>query len=156
MPYYTQMVGDAVSVPIIKGLPTFEGIALIDSDPYIPGVSNPDGSGINFYTNQNNFFRQVRNFVVDLTAMPELNPDGVSGPAGIHWQVAQATSLQNIRFEMLPKSATNKQQGIFMENGSGGFMGDLIFNGGGFGASFGNQQFTTRNFTFNGCKTAIQ
>ena len=156
MPYYTQVVGDAISLPVIKGLPTFEGIALIDSNPYIPGVSNPDGSGINYYTNQNNFFRQVRNMVIDMTAMPEVNPDGVSGPAGIHWQVAQATSLQNIRFEMLPKSDTNKQQGIFMENGSGGFMVDLTFNGGGLGASFGNQQFTTRNFTFNGCKTAIQ
>ena len=156
MPYYTQVIGDVTDLPIIKGLSTFEGIALIDANPYIPGVSNPDGSGINFYTNQNNFFRQVRNFIIDMTEMPEVNPDGVSGPAGIHWQLAQATSLQNIVFNMLPKSDTNKQQGIFMENGSGGFMTDLIFNGGGFGASFGNQQFTTRNFTFNGCKTAIQ
>ena len=156
MPYYTQVIGDAINLPTIKGLSTFEGIALIDSNPYIPGVSNPDGSGINFYTNQNNFFRQVRNFIIDMTAMPEVNPDGVSGPAGIHWQVAQATSLQNIVFNMLPKSDTNKQQGIFMENGSGGFMTDLVFNGGGLGASFGNQQFTTRNFTFNGCKTAMQ
>ena len=156
MPYYTQMVGDAITVPTIKGLSNFEGIALIDSDPYIPGVSNPDGSGINFYTNQNNFFRNVRNFIIDMTDMPEVNPDGFSGPAGIHWQVAQATSLQNIIFQMKPKSATNKQQGIFMENGSGGFMTDLTFIGGGLGASFGNQQFTTRNFTFKGCSTAMQ
>ena len=156
MPYYTQVIGDAINLPVIKGSPAFEGIALIDSNPYIPGVSNPDGSGINFYTNQNNFFRQVRNFIVDMTSMPEVNPDGVSGPAGIHWQVAQATSLQNIRFNMLPKSATNKQQGIFMENGSGGFMTDLVFSGGGLGASFGNQQFTTRNLTFIDCKVAIQ
>ncbi len=156
MPYYTQVIGDAIDLPVIKGLSTFEGIALINSNPYIPGVSNPDGSGINFYTNQNNFFRQVRNFIIDMTAMPEVNPDGVSGPAGIHWQVAQATSLQNIVFNMLPKSDMNKQQGIFMENGSGGFMSDLVFNGGCLGASFGNQQFTTRNFTFNSCKIAIQ
>jgi glucan 1,3-beta-glucosidase len=36
---------------------------------------------------------------------------------GIHWQVAQATSLQNIRFEMI-KGAESKQQGIFMDNGT--------------------------------------
>jgi len=42
-----------------------------------------------------------------------------------------------------------------MDNGSGGFMTDLTFNGGKYGAFFGNQQFTTRNLTFNGCQTAI-
>ena len=34
-------------------------------------------------------------------------------------------------------------------------MTDLTFNGGRFGAFFGSQQFTTRNLTFNNCKTAI-
>jgi glucan 1,3-beta-glucosidase len=29
---------------------------------------------------------------------------------------------------------------MFMENGSGGFMGDLVFNGGHFGLWVGNQQ----------------
>ncbi|EQK99607.1 glucan 1,3-beta-glucosidase GLUC78 precursor [Ophiocordyceps sinensis CO18] len=42
-----------------------------------------------------------------------------------------------------------------MDNGSGGFMTDLVFNGGRYGAFFGNQQFTTRNLTFNDCNTAI-
>ena len=38
----------------------------------------------------------------------------------IHWQVAQATSLQNIVFNMVVGGGTaNKQQGIFMDNGSG-------------------------------------
>ncbi len=45
--------------------------------------------------------------------------------------------------------------GIFMDNGSGGFMTDLVFNGGQYGAFLGNQQFTTRNLTFNNCQTAI-
>ncbi|RMD40183.1 hypothetical protein DV735_g4966, partial [Chaetothyriales sp. CBS 134920] len=155
MPYYTQMVGDALDVPTISALPSFEGIALVDSDPYIQGVSNPDGSGINFWTNQNNFYRQLRNFILDITALPEVNPISGYGAACLHWQVAQATSVQNVVFNMLPKSKTNKQQGIFMENGSGGFMGDLVFNGGGTGAFLGNQQFTTRNWTFNGVGTAI-
>ncbi|KAI9760809.1 MAG: hypothetical protein M4579_001439 [Chaenotheca gracillima] len=141
--YYTQFIGDALTLPTIKATPSFAGIAVIDSDPY-------DDSGNNWYTNQNNFFRQIRNFVIDLTALP-------SGTgAGIHWQVAQATSLQNIRFEMIKGGGdSNKQQGIFMDNGSGGFMTDLTFNGGNYGAFLGNQQFTTRNLTFNDCSTAV-
>ena len=141
--YYTQLVGDAISPPTLKAAAGFVGMAVIDSDPY-------DSTGNNFWVNQNNFFRQVRNFVIDLTAMP------ATQGAGIHWQVAQATSLQNIVFNMVPSStAGNAQVGIFMDNGSGGFMTDLVFNGGKYGAFFGNQQFTTRNMTFNGCQTAI-
>jgi hypothetical protein len=153
--YYTQFIGDAVTVPTIKATAGFTGIALIDSDPYADG-------GISWYTNQNNFFRQVRNFIIDTTLMP------VGAGAGIHWQVAQATSLQNIvSVNLLPSQqqqmsslvsdfnlglishgcalydqtsrsdqlltlssqvfnmrtdggTANAQQGIFMDNGSGG------------------------------------
>ena len=42
-----------------------------------------------------------------------------------------------------------------MENASGGFMSDLTFHGGRFGAWMGNQQFTVRNVYFSECKTAI-
>ncbi|KAH8698984.1 exo-beta-1,3-glucanase Exg0 [Talaromyces proteolyticus] len=141
--YYSQFIGDATDLPVLKAASSFQGMAVIDADPYTD-------SGANWYTNQNNFFRQVRNFVIDLTALPQ------SSGAGIHWQVAQATSLQNIRFEMVKGGGdANKQQGIFMDNGSGGFMTDLTFNGGNYGMFFGNQQFTTRNLTFNGCNTAI-
>ena len=98
--YYTQFVGDVTDLPTLKAAPSFAGMAVIDADPYEDG-------GANWYTNQNNFYRQIRNFVIDLTAMPP-----TSG-AGIHWQVAQATSLQNIVFNMVP-GASSKQQGIFM------------------------------------------
>lgn len=141
--YYTQLVGDAVNPPTLKASAGFEGMAVIDADPY-------ESNGANWWVNQNNFFRQIRNFVIDLTAMPP------NIGAGIHWQVAQATSLQNIVFNMRTDGGEqNKQLGIFMDNGSGGFMSDLTFNGGNYGAFFGNQQFTTRNMTFNNCKTAI-
>ncbi|KAH7360471.1 1,3-beta glucanase [Rhexocercosporidium sp. MPI-PUGE-AT-0058] len=141
--YYTQFIGDATNLPVIKATAGFQGMALMDADPYANG-------GINWYTNQNNFFRQIRNFVLDTTAMP------VSAGAGIHWQVAQATSLQNIVFNMRTDGGTaNAQLGIFMDNGSGGFMTDLTFNGGKYGAFFGSQQFTTRNLTFNNCQTAV-
>lgn len=78
--YYTNFVGDAVTLPTLKAAPSFKGIAVIDSDPYT-------NTGSNWYTNQNNFFRSVKNLVIDLTAMP------ASSGAGIHWQVAQVRKL---------------------------------------------------------------
>jgi hypothetical protein len=136
--YYTQMIGHATNKPIIKMTSSFEGMAMFDADPYT-------NNGTNWYINQNNFFRQVRNFEFNME-------DGPIGGAGIHWQVAQATSLQNLVFRM--KKGSN-QQGIFMDNGSGGFMSDLKFIGGKFGAFLGSQQFTTRNLEFEDCETAI-
>jgi glucan 1,3-beta-glucosidase len=141
--YYTQFVGDATNLPTLKATAGFKGMALIDADPYIPG-----GNGANWFTNQNNFYRQVRNFIIDIT-------QPTTATAGIHWQVSQATSLQNIRFEMTKGDAGKGQKGIFQDNGSGGFMTDLVFNGGEIGAFLGSQQFTTRNMTFNDCGTAI-
>lgn len=141
--YYTQLVGDAINPPTIKATAGFTGMAVIDADPY-------DDGGNNWWVNQNNFFRQIRNFVIDITEQP------LTSGAGIHWQVAQATSLQNIVFNMREdKDASNAQKGIFMDNGSGGFMSDLVFNGGGYGAFLGSQQFTTRNLTFRNCGTAV-
>ncbi|KAJ3131102.1 hypothetical protein HK100_006813, partial [Physocladia obscura] len=140
--YYTQMIGDANSLPILKASSSFSGIALIDADPYTSG-------GVNWFTNQNNFFRQVRNFVIDLTGL------ALTTGTGIHWQVSQATSLQNIYFKMIVGGTGNAQQGIFMENGSGGFFSNLTFTGGNIGMAIGNQQFTTRSLVFNNINTAV-
>ncbi|KAI2636425.1 glycoside hydrolase family 55 protein [Hypomontagnella submonticulosa] len=139
-------IGDALDIPTLKATANFDGMAVIDANPY-EYKSDP---AQNWYINQNNFFRQVRNFVIDIKDMP------ISKGAGIHWQVAQATSLQNIVFEMNPDTSDdNKQKGLYIENGSGGFMADLTFNGGGTGADIGSQQYTSRNMTFNNCNTAI-
>ncbi|KAJ3287036.1 hypothetical protein HK104_008775, partial [Borealophlyctis nickersoniae] len=140
--YFTQLVGDAVQLPVLKAAPGFKGMAVIDSNPYA-------NTGNNWYTNQNNFFRQIRNFVIDTTGVPAGN-----AATGIHWQVAQATSLNNIVFRMSSAAGT-VHQGIWMENGSGGFMSDLVFEGGKYGMWVGNQQFTSRNMTFRGSDTAI-
>lgn len=143
--YYTQFIGDANDLPTIKATSDFFGIGIFDSDVYLSG-------GSNWYQNQNNFYRQIRNFVLDITAVPF-----TYGMHCIHWQVAQATSLQNIVMNMYEGTPGdgNAQLGIFMDNGSGGFLEDLIFNGGGTGFFSGNQQFTCRNLTFNNCNTAI-
>ncbi|KAI0831502.1 exo-beta-1,3-glucanase [Trametes gibbosa] len=142
--YYTQFIGDARTPPTLLADASFTGMAVIDADPYIP-----NGGGAQWYVNQNNFFRSVRNFVIDLRRMP-----ASASATGIHWQVSQATSLANVVFEM-STAPGNAHQGIWMENGSGGFMGDLVFNGGKFGMWVGNQQFTVRNVTVNNADTAI-
>lgn len=147
MYYASQLVGDAISPPTVKVSASYQnviGLAVFDSDIYIPS-----GSGAEWYANQNNFYRQLRNFVIDMTSAP-------LSTAGIHWQVAQATSMQNIVINMRPKTDTdNAQQGIFMENGSGGFFSDVTINGGKIGATLGSQQFTVRDLTINNAGTAI-
>ncbi|KII88660.1 glycoside hydrolase family 55 protein [Plicaturopsis crispa FD-325 SS-3] len=142
--YYTQIIGDAKVPPTLRASASFSGIAVIDADPYIDG-----GNGAQWYTNQNNFFRSVRNLVIDLTQMP-----AATSATGLHWQVSQATSLINVVVNMSTEDG-NAHQGIFMENGSGGFMGDIVFNGGKYGIWVGNQQFTVRNITVNNANTAV-
>eukprot|EP01089_Gocevia_fonbrunei_P022069 TRINITY_DN8780_c0_g1_i1.p1 TRINITY_DN8780_c0_g1~~TRINITY_DN8780_c0_g1_i1.p1 ORF type:complete len:645 (+),score=135.82 TRINITY_DN8780_c0_g1_i1:123-2057(+) len=115
---------------------------LIQTDPY-------DSHGNSWWINQDNFYRQVRNFKIDLTRCPpHVNC------VGIHWQIAQATSITNVVFEMSRQSG-NQHQGIWMENGSGGFFSDLIFYGGKNALWVGNQQFTSRNLTIHSAATAI-
>ncbi|KAH7925008.1 glycoside hydrolase family 55 protein [Leucogyrophana mollusca] len=136
--YYTQLIGDAKRPPTLLASPNFSGFAVIDADPYIPG-----GAGAQWFINQDSFFRSVRNIVIDLRQMPAAAP-----AIGLHWQVSQATSLMNVVVEMSTANGT-QHQGLFMENGSGGFMGDIVFNGGKSGITVGNQQFTVRNLTVN-------
>ncbi|KAH8816004.1 pectate lyase superfamily protein-domain-containing protein [Xylogone sp. PMI_703] len=146
--FYTQAVGDPTDVPTIKGTAGFNGIALFDTDVYIPNAN-----GEEWYQNQNNFYRQIRNFNLDLTAMTTGSSD-LGVPIGIHWQVAQATSLQNIVFNT---TQGGNQIGVFIENGSGGFVSDLNFQFGAIGIKIGSQQFTMRNLVFNNCAlTGIQ
>ncbi|KAH8157229.1 hypothetical protein CIB48_g11024 [Xylaria polymorpha] len=145
--YYTQFIGDATNPPTIKGCDNFTGIALFDTDPYIPG-----GGGDEWYINQNQFFRHIRNFIFDMTSMPLSTSDNDQPlvPTGIHWQASQATTLQNLVFNMphANNANTSSHVGIFMENGSGDFVSDL--------ERPGSQQYTARNLKFYGCLTAVQ
>ncbi|KIJ14887.1 glycoside hydrolase family 55 protein, partial [Paxillus involutus ATCC 200175] len=142
--YYTQIIGDAKNPPTLLASPGFNSFAVIDADPYIP-----NGYGAQWFTNQDNFFRSVRNLIIDLRQVPSANL-----AIGLHWQVSQATSLVNVVVEMSTAAGTN-HQGLLMENGSGGFMGDIVFNGGKIGIQVGNQQFTVRNLTVNNADTAV-
>lgn len=57
--------------------------------------------------NTNNFLRSIRNFVIDVR-----NTDPTAYICGIHWQVAQGTSIENVMFYMKYNSDTpgNTQQ----------------------------------------------
>lgn len=145
--YYTEIVGDARRPPTILAAANFNptALAVFDADPYIPG-----GGGAQYYVNQNNFFRAIKNLVIDTTRVP---PNVVA--TCIHWQVSQATSLYNIVFKLSSASGT-QHRGVQMENGSGGFMGDLVIRGGNIGLDVGNQQFTVRNVTIDGSNTGVK
>ncbi|KAG8875639.1 hypothetical protein FRB97_004846 [Tulasnella sp. 331] len=141
--YFTQLVGDATNPPTITAASSFTGY-LIDADPYIPG-----GNGAQWWVNQNNFFKSIRHLKLDIS-----KTSVTSGATALHWQVAQATTLVDVVVNMSTDPSTT-QVGMFMENGSGGFMSDLIFNGGKYGLNVGNQQFTVRNLTVNNAQTAV-
>ncbi|KAF7328790.1 putative glycoside hydrolase family 55 protein [Mycena venus] len=138
--------------PTLKASSDFVGIAVIDGDVYTGATSGPwncPSQDHEWFCPVNNFFKSVRNFIIDTTAIPP-----ATAGTGVHWQVGQATSLINIHVEMSTASG-NKHQGIFMENGSGGFMADLSFNGGAFGMWISNQQFTVQNVVITNADTAI-
>ncbi|KAH1474347.1 hypothetical protein KXX06_005921, partial [Aspergillus fumigatus] len=113
--YNTQFLGDPLNVPTILAASSFVGLGVITSDVYV-------ADGEQWYVNQNNFLRSIRNFKIDIRLT-----DPSAYICAIHWQVAQGTSLENIEFYMLYNTDVpgNTQQGIYMENGSGGFLADL-------------------------------
>ncbi|KAG8717573.1 hypothetical protein FRC09_014054 [Ceratobasidium sp. 395] len=55
----------------------------------------------------------------------------------------------------MSRTPGNNHQGVFIENGSGGFMSDLVFRGGRYGLIVGNQQFTVRNITVEHAHTGV-
>ncbi|KAI1863819.1 uncharacterized protein JN550_009317 [Neoarthrinium moseri] len=149
--YGTQFVGDAVNRPIIKASASFVSLGVISTNHYVEnGGTGSDGNAKQWYINTANFYRQIRNFVIDIRAV-----DQNAYVAALHYQVAQATSLQFVDF-ICTQSSTTTQQAIYAENGSGGFMSDLTFTGGAFGIYGGNQQFTSQRLRFNNFRTAVQ
>jgi glucan 1,3-beta-glucosidase len=141
--YITSLAGDPTNMPIIKATSGFkaDGLGLIECNQYQQSGSLEFGA-------TNVFFRQIKNMEIDTRDVP-------GSIYGIHWPSSQATSLQNIVFRLSEKPEDH-HTGIFMEEGSGGFLGDLTFYGGDEAAQFGNQQFTMRNLTFYNCNTAIR
>ncbi len=71
----------------------------------------------------------------------------------IHYQVAQATSLQNV--ELIANAGTT-QIGIYAENENNSQISDVTFTSGNISLYERNQQFTAQRLTFNGYTTGIQ
>ncbi|CAI6096608.1 unnamed protein product [Clonostachys chloroleuca] len=142
--YHTQLIGDPTNRPTIKAAPFFpkEKFGLIDANPYQPGGSLA-------WNSTNTFFRQIRNLILDTTAMP-----ADVRAVGIHWPSSQATAITNCVF-LLSTVPGNQHTGLFIEEGSGGLLNDLYFSGGGTAAILGNQQYTARNLWFYGSEIAI-
>ncbi|CAG8197391.1 unnamed protein product [Penicillium olsonii] len=140
--YFTQLVGNANAIPVLKATAGFVGLGLIDGDQY-------QSDGNQGWISTNVFFRQIRNLKLDLTAIP-----AGTAATGIHWPTGQASSIQNVQIAMSAASGT-QHQGIFIENGSGGWMSDVTITGGLYGANVGNQQFTMRNLVISNAVTAI-
>ncbi|RXW22392.1 hypothetical protein EST38_g3457 [Candolleomyces aberdarensis] len=63
--YYTQLVGDPKNLPTLLAAPEFDGLAVIDANPYIP-----NGGGSQYWVPQNNFFRVIKNFIIDVRQVP--------------------------------------------------------------------------------------
>lgn len=139
--YYTQIIGDPRNMPTIKATAGFTAniIGMLDGDLYVSGKLK--------YTSTNVFFRQLRNIRFDTTSVP-------GAVTAVHWPSAQATSIQNCVFVLSPDPSRH-HTGIFMEEGSGGLINDLVFYGGEYGCQLGSQQYTMRNLTFFNAQTAI-
>ncbi|KAK3505264.1 pectate lyase superfamily protein-domain-containing protein [Neurospora crassa] len=149
LPFGTQVIGDANNRPTIVAAPSFVGLGVLSTDEY----TGEEGKGIDggdpqYYVNTANFYRQIRNIVIDIQKV-------TSGTlvTCLHYQVAQATSLQNVELRAAPGSS---QIGLYAENGSGGGISDVTFTGGGIGLKGGEQQFTAQRLKFNGCTVGIQ
>lgn len=141
MPFGTQVIGDATNRPRLVASQSFVGLGVLSADEYTGG----QGGAQQYYVNTANFYRQLRNVVIDIT-------QAGANISCLHYQVAQATSTQNV--ELI--GSKSDHIGMFAENGSGGHISDITFTGGGIGLYGGSQQFTAQRLTFNGCAIGVQ
>ncbi len=66
--YFTQIIGNPNNLLMIKATPNFTAFALIDGNQYQPGnAAHP--AGILGFKAANVFYRQIRNLVLDTTAV---------------------------------------------------------------------------------------
>ncbi|KAK3303766.1 pectate lyase superfamily protein-domain-containing protein [Chaetomium strumarium] len=112
MPFGTQVIGDANDRPTLVASADFVGLGVLSTDEYTGG----QGGAEEYYINTTNFYRQIRNIVIDITGAG-------ANISCLHYQVAQATSMQNVELIASTDAATN-QIGMYAENGSGGQISD--------------------------------
>ncbi|KAB5577639.1 hypothetical protein GE09DRAFT_1213862 [Coniochaeta sp. 2T2.1] len=65
----TQMIGDATNWPLIQASSAFIGLGVMETDKYIGGDRpGPDKLDAEYYVSTASFYRQIRNFKIDITA----------------------------------------------------------------------------------------
>ncbi|KZL70356.1 exo-beta-D-glucanase, partial [Colletotrichum tofieldiae] len=134
----SSVIGDAIDRPLLVASKSLIGLGVLSTDEYTGGGTGPDGHDQQWYVNTANFYRQIRNVIIDETAC-------------LHYQVAQATSMQNVELR-----AGAGQMGIFAENGSSGGISDVTFVGGDVCLYGGEQQFTAQRLVFRGFSVGVQ
>lgn len=145
LPFGTQVIGDAIDRPLLIASSSFVGLGVLSTSEYTGGGIGPDGLDQQWYVNTANFYRQIRNVIIDVRNAPASETT-----ACLHYQIAQATSLQNVELRAGPGS-----KGMFAENGSGGQISDVVFKGGDVGIYGGNQQFTAQRLRFEDCTVGV-
>lgn len=103
--YMTQLIGNPRNRPTFKAAASLSALAMIDGNPYSNSNGQPG------WTSTNIFLRQIRNLVIDGTAIPP-----TSGFQGIHWPASQATTIQNVKI-IMTQASNSVHAGIFVENG---------------------------------------
>ena len=162
--YYTRIIGNPKSLPILRPTPEQVGLGVIDGNQYLAG-------GVLGFPPTNLFFRQIGNVIIDSTAVPPSLQ-----VRDIQWPTSQATSLQNIVFKMSDAPGTPHEgrpyllkmmsdrnspsvcygryfisacrPGAGRSTGSPGVLNDLVYYDGATGTVVGNQPYTMRNFSF--------
>lgn len=146
LPFGTRVIGDANTRPTIPASKSFIGIGVLSTDEYTGGGRGTDGLDKQYFVNTANIYRQLRNVIVEVR-----QTRASQKVACLHYQVAQATSLQNV---LLIAGLT--QYGIHVENGSGGHISDVTFQGGAVGLFSGSEQFTAQRLKFDSCTVRVQ
>ena len=87
-------------MPTLKASSRFVGLGLLSTDVYVAnGGLGADGLSQEWYINTARFYSQIRNLKNDIT-----QTNAHASACTIHYQVAQATSIQNV--ELIAKSGT--------------------------------------------------
>lgn len=101
--YNTAIIGNPNDPPVLKATSSFSAFGLIDGDVYYTANLN--------WVATNVFYRQVKNFIIDTTDVPASRK-----LKALHWPTAQATSLQNIVFNLNAQPGT-QHVGVYCESG---------------------------------------
>lgn len=142
MYFNTQLITSPSTPATLQAATSFTGNGLLSTDVYLS-----DGTS-EWYVNTANFYRQVRYLQIDMRLAT------LENVKAIHWQTAQATSIDGVGI-LLSNDSSTTQVGIFAENGSGGWFSDIIISGGYYGFLGGSQQYSVANLQISGSRRCL-